>query len=453
MEISIIIIALGLLIFFSHVLNALFSRIRVSNVLILIVTGLLAGPVLGLITPSFLGEFGSVFTTITLIVILFESGTSLDLDALKKAILSASLLTLLNFIGAMAIGFVVGKYLLNLNNLYSMFLGAALGGTSSAVVIPMVKQLRSGLKTQTTLYIESALSDVFCLVVALALLAGIQTGEVSISGVFQNMGISFLFAILLGLGAGFLWIAVLRTWLANISNTMFTSFALAFILYGLSEHMGLNGGICILSFGIMAGNIGSANLMKRIVNTQEDCSLNTSERVFFSEIVFVFQTYFFVYIGISIQLNNLWHILVGLIFVAGTLLLRPFTAKIMGKHDVSPRDKKLVGAMGPRGLVAAVLASLPLQYALSLQGTEMANETLVSSGQAIQNVSYAVVLISIVASSLWVFLIDKNSAKTMVQSTNEKNEPGISTEFENNHVNQQTIQSTEEPHAPEEKKE
>jgi potassium/hydrogen antiporter len=418
MEIATILIALGLLIFFSHVLNALFSKIRVSNVLILILVGLVAGPVMGWFKPSFLGEFGSVFTTITLIVILFESGTSLDLDALKKSILSASLLTLLNFLASMLIGYFLGKLLLNLDNLHSLFLGAALGGTSSAVVIPMVRQLKAGAKAQTSLYIESALSDVFCLVVALALLGGIKTGEISVSGILGNMGISFLFAIALGLASGFFWIILLRKWLSGMSNTMFTSFALAFILYGLAESTGLNGGICILSFGIMVGNIGSTALMKRIVKSKEDVSMNSNERQFFSEIVFVFQTYFFVYIGISIQLNNLWHIVVGLIFVVAAFLIRPITARVLGNGSISLRDRKLVSALGPRGLVAAVLASLPLQAALKMKesaGTDLVElswiESLLSSGQTIQNVSYALVLISIILSSAWVWVIDRKKTE------------------------------------------
>jgi len=420
MEIATILIALGLLIFFSHVLNALFSKIKISNVLVLILVGLVAGPVMGWFKPSFLGEFGSVFTTITLIVILFESGTSLDLDALKKSIVSATLLTLFNFLASMLIGYFLGKLLLNLDNLHSLFLGAALGGTSSAVVIPMVRQLKAGPKAQTSLYIESALSDVFCLVVALALLGGIKTGEISVTGIFANMGISFLFAIALGLASGFFWIILLRKWLSGMSNTMFTSFALAFILYGLSESVGLNGGICILSFGIMVGNIGSTGLVKRMVKKVENVSLHANERQFYSEIVFVFQTYFFVYIGISIQLNNLWHIVTGLIFVVAAFLVRPFTARVLGIGSISTRDRKLVSALGPRGLVAAVLASLPLQAALSLKesaGTDLVElswaESLITSGQTIQNVSYALVLISIILSSAWVWVIDRKKTESV----------------------------------------
>lgn len=410
MQLTTILIALGLLIFLSHVLNALFHKIRISHVLVLILIGLLAGPVLGWITPAYLGQFGSVFTTITLIVILFESGTSLDLNTLKKSILEASLLTVLNFVVVMGIGYAVGLLMLHLDQLHSLFLGAALGGTSSAVVIPMVRQLKPGPKASTILYLESALSDVLCLVVALALLGGISTGEVSVGGLFQSMGISFLFAILLGVVVGFFWILLLKKLLKRIDNTMFTSFALAFILYGIAEGMSLNGGICILSYGIVVGNIGNTNFIKKWLKGSEDASLNQNERSFFSEIVFIFQTYFFVYIGMSIQLNDPWHILVGLIFVVASFVFRPLTAKVVRMRAMDARDFKLISVMGPKGLVAAVLASLPLQNALA-KSSDIQFDSLVISGQTIQNVAYAVVLISIVLCSVLVWIVDRKKVE------------------------------------------
>jgi len=413
MQITTVLIALGLLIFLSHVLNAFFDKIRISNILFLILIGLVIGPIMGWITPAYLGQFGSVFTTVTLIVILFESGTSLDIFMLKKSFLGASLLTILNFIGALSFGYILGHFLLNLDSLQSLFLGAALGGTSSAVVIPMIRQLKSGQKAETVLYLESALSDVLCLVVALALLSGIKVGEVSVVGIFQSMAVSFLFAILLGLIIGFFWILILKKYLKNVSNFMFTSFALAFILYGVAENLGLNGGICVLSYGIMVGNIGNISFVNKRMTDSEDATLSKNERSFFSEIVFVLQTYFFVYIGISIQLNSIWHIFVGLILVVVTFALRSLTVKVLGKKDLNARDIKLITSMGPKGLVAAVLASLPLQYALEQANTTSGKfdlqtqaDYLISSGQTIQDVAYAVVLISIIFCSVLVWRIE-----------------------------------------------
>ncbi|NLD21064.1 MAG: sodium:proton exchanger, partial [Bacteroidales bacterium] len=142
MEISIVLIALGALIFCSHIFNSAFSKTRIPNVLLLMISGLLVGPIFGWVSPSDLGKVGSVFTTVTLICILFQSGTSLDLKTLYRSIGPASFITVLNFIVMMAIGVILGLLMLKLNVIQSCFLGAALGGTSAAVVIPMVNQLK-----------------------------------------------------------------------------------------------------------------------------------------------------------------------------------------------------------------------------------------------------------------------------------------------------------------------
>ena len=363
MDISVVIIALGLLIFFSHTFNALFVKTRIPNVLLLMLIGLVVGPVLHLISPADLGQFGSVFTTITLIVILFESGTNLNPQTLKQSIGKATLLTILNFVCVMVIAFLVGRFLLDLTLLHCLFLGAAVGGTSSAVVVSMLSQVKPGPKAEMILFLESALSDIVCLIVALAVLSGIQTGAISVGAMFKTMGIAMLASLLAGFAVGTIWLVVLKKWLSHIKNSMFTSFALAFIIYGTCETIGWNGGLAVLAFGLTLSNIGSAKFMRRLFAIGEESGLNQQERNFYSEIVFVLQTYFFVYIGVSIQLGNIWHLVVGALIVALIFALRPLTAKTMGRKDMDGRDHKLMAALGPKGLVGAVLASLPLQYA------------------------------------------------------------------------------------------
>ena len=74
MNIYTIVISLGLLIFFSHAFNELFDRTKIPNVLLLLLIGIIVGPIGGIVSKDFFGQLGNVFTTITLIVILFESG-------------------------------------------------------------------------------------------------------------------------------------------------------------------------------------------------------------------------------------------------------------------------------------------------------------------------------------------------------------------------------------------
>lgn len=404
MDISIILIALGLLIFFAHIFSAAFAKTRIPSVLLLMIIGLILGPVSGLINPDSFGTAGSVFTTITLICILFQSGTTLDLKVLGKSIGPALLAAVLNFIVITGISILLGTYFLHIKLVHSCFLGAALGGTSSAVVIPMVNQLRPSEKASTILNLEAALSDIICLIIAMSLLESFGTGDVNPGEIALDILFTMFVSYTIGGLAGFAWIVVLKKWLANLRNSMFTTFALAFIVYGLTNLIGMNGGMAILTFGLAVANFHSSPLARKsMADRASSMALNDNDRNFYSEIVFILQTYFFVYIGISIRFNNWLHILIGAVFTALMFGTRYLTMSLMGKKGLSKRDRRLLRVLGPKGLVAAVLASLPLQWA---QATHQPARML-EICQSIQDVAYAVVLFSIITCSVIIILTEK----------------------------------------------
>lgn len=416
-------IFMGLLIFFSHVFNALFEKTKIPSVLILILIGLTLGPILGLVSVSDLGVAGSVFTTITLIAILYESGTELRIADLGKTIGGASYLAIVNFIIALLIGLGIGVYILDLDVIPSLFLGAATGGSISAtVVIPMLSQLKLGDKARDVMYLESALSDVVCLVVALALFGTMQSGEeLQVGFMIAKIFSSLVFAVIVGGIVGLAWMIIHRRFVANLKNTMFTTFALAFILYGVCEFIGINGGIAALAFGMMVGNMGEISLVlnkyipsSMYLKSQKDAFLKSDERNFTSEIVFILQTYFYVYVGISMQLNNITYVLLGLLFIALVFLTRGPVVKLLGQKGYSKRDIKMMSILGPKGLVSAVLGSLPLQAAMDKGATGAELE----QAQTIQGIAYAGILISIVVCSMFVFYYDSKGKKSSADNMN-----------------------------------
>lgn len=394
MNIYLTIIILGLLIFTSHIFNELFSRTKIPNVLLLLLIGIIIGPVSGFITKDFFGKIGSVFTTITLIVILFESGSGLKIREIKSAIGSAALLTVLNFVITIIITSFITRIFFSFDPLSSIFIGAIIGGTSSAVVIPMVRQLRMDTKSSSVLILESALSDVLCLVVGLALLDGMAVGAISLGKVFSEMWKDFLFAILIGIFSGFVWSASIRL-IRGLKNSMFTSLAFVFILYGIVELLGLNGGIAVLSFGILLGNIELIDKSStfRKVFKFDTSGFNSNEKDFFAEIVFVMQTYFFVYVGIAMQFGSIIIYGTGFLLVLLILLFRVGGIFVLMRKTVTKAEKAIMSVMSPKGLVPAVMASLPLQRGFP-------------HGELILDLVYSVVLLSIVISSGLVVILN-----------------------------------------------
>lgn len=396
MDIYTIVISLGLLIFCSHAFNSLFDRTKIPNVLLLLLIGIIVGPIGGIVTKDFFGPLGNVFTTITLIVILFESGSSLHFRQIGKSIGAASIITIINFIVTVIITAFLASMLTKLDWISSIFVGAIIGGTSSAVVIPMVKQLKMSEKSSAVLFLESALSDVLCLIVGLAVLEGIKVGALNIGMVFSKMWKAFLFAALLGVAGGFVWSLIIKL-IRSIKNSMFTTLAFVFVLYGTVELLGYNGGIAALSFGIILGNsdvINTSKLFRKIFSVSTS-GFNKNEKNFFAEIVFIMQTYFFVYVGISLQFGSVYIYGIGLLIVVLIILLRPLSIRLLTKKDTSASEVAIMSVMTPKGLVPAVLASIPLQQGLA-------------NGDIIMDLGYSIVLFSIVICSVLVIALSKD---------------------------------------------
>ncbi|HMO19634.1 MAG TPA: cation:proton antiporter, partial [Candidatus Melainabacteria bacterium] len=160
MDVSLAILGTGLLVFLAHLFAAAFDRASIPDVLPLMTIGLILGPLLGWISKDSFGEIGPIFSTIALVVILFHSGLELKLSDLKNSIFDATGLTVVSFVFTILVVMLVGTVWLGLPLIGSTLLGFIIGGTSAAVIIPLVGKLDILKETKTKLVLESSLSDV-----------------------------------------------------------------------------------------------------------------------------------------------------------------------------------------------------------------------------------------------------------------------------------------------------
>ncbi|HDP55602.1 MAG TPA: sodium:proton exchanger, partial [Bacteroidetes bacterium] len=219
MESAGIIVFVGLIVFVSHLFTGIFERKRIPDVLLLMLIGLLLGPIFGVVTPDDFGIAGPMFTTTTLVIILFEGGLALRFDTLKNAIRGTTALTAVNFFVTTAIVGIIAWLLFGLHPVAAFMLGSILGGTSSAVVIPMVQQLRMNQDSKTILVLESAVSDVLCIIFALALLETFSVEEVKIGLILGKIISSFTLAALMGWLGALVW-SILLNRVRTIRNTI-----------------------------------------------------------------------------------------------------------------------------------------------------------------------------------------------------------------------------------------
>ncbi|MDD4136864.1 MAG: cation:proton antiporter [Methanoregula sp.] len=397
MDAAVTVLFLGLLIFVGNILSRFFTLTKIPDVLFLIAIGIIIGPFLGLVEPSAFGVIGPLFTMVTLAIILFEGGLNITIETLKKAITGTTAITIANFVAIVGICIGVMHFFAGFTIMESCMLGAILGGTASAVVIPFTNYLNLRHDTKAILALESAIGDVLCIVILLALLNIVELKEFNAGLIVGSLIASFLIAIIIGVLAGIWWSSVYHK-IASIKSIFLTP-AFVFIIFGFVSLLGFSGAIAALALGLTLGNLHYFKAEKFLPFLGDEITqveLTPIEKTFFSQLVSLLKTFFFIYIGISIHFTNMEVIYLGAVLTVLFYLVRIVIVWFTIPRGIPAPDAAIVSVMDPKGLAAAVLASMPL-------------EAGIAAGQSIQDITYIVIFFSILVCSIMVFLLERTS--------------------------------------------
>jgi cell volume regulation protein A len=390
-----IVLVIGLIVFLAHFFTALFRRTRVPDVLLLLLLGIVLGPVTGLVKPADFGHVGGVISMFALIVILFESGIDLKPEVIVRTWRPTLGLTLVTFAITIGVAYLIGFYLLGLTPMLAWILGATVGGTSAAVVIALVKSLKMAEPGGTVLILESALGDVLCIVLLLGLVEAAALGSLHAGKMIGSIFASLVCAGIIGLIGGFVWLAVLNS-VRQFPNTTFTTLAFLFILFGVSDMLGFSGAIAALAFGATLTNHSRMSFLHQATpfRDRELGVISESDVDFFMEILFLLKTFFFIYMGVSIRFTDMRLIGIAAIFTAAVFLLRiPIVKFTFPRGSIEWKDATLMTFMVPKGLVSAVLASIPVDR--GLPGAEL-----------LRDFTYMVVLLSVCVTAVLIPLAE-----------------------------------------------
>lgn len=397
-ETALAIFILGVLVFAAHLFTEIFSKIRVPDVLLLMIIGLLLGPVFNIVNAEKLEPIGNTFSQITLVILLFQTGTELSFKTLISSLKGTTMLTTINFLLLSLLIGLLGWLVLGMNPVISFMLGTTLSANSSTVIIPMLQQIDIGKKSKTILILESAFGDILSIVFALAIMQSYKIGKLEVGNIFGHILASFLIDILIGLIGSIFWSMALKK-IRTLKNSTFTTPAFVFIIYGINELLGYNGAIAALAFGIGLANadaIYNSGLKKFF--KKEPTTLNPKEKTLFSELVFLMKTFFFIYIGISINMDNFVSVLIGLAITILIFILRIPVVRLaipFKTTDVTDEDRSYMTVILPRGLTTAILATIIRQS--GLPGTEQ-----------ISNIVFSVILFSIIFTSILIPILEKS---------------------------------------------
>jgi len=183
-----------------------FKMTKISSVVTLMIIGLLLGPVFHIVDVSpnsSIRMAAPVIGAITLMVILFDAGTKMNLRRLVQTLPKASLFIVLNFVLTLFFIGLVVHHIFGWDWMYALILGATIGGISSPIVILFVNKLELNENVKTVLTLESTLTDVLCILTAVILIqyvlssAAGDTLSMNVTGMFAGLfSVSILYGII-----------------------------------------------------------------------------------------------------------------------------------------------------------------------------------------------------------------------------------------------------------------
>jgi cell volume regulation protein A len=372
-----------------------FNRTSIPDSILLLLFGVLLGPVFQLFAHEELLAITPYFAALALIIILFDGGLNMDIREAVKNSPRALILAIIGWILNVFVTAALTKTLLGWRLLDGLLLGSIVGGGSSIIVIALIRKLKVTEKIETVLSLESILTDVLCTVGAFTAINILLSGEVSIQAALGSVGIAFGVGILVGLGFGVAWLVILER-IKGKPNAYMLTLAMLFLTYVVATNLNGNGALSALFFGLIIGN--SRPIAKQL-KFRTTISIDNNVRDFHSQISFLIRSFFFVFTGLLFSFSSYFSVIFGLLLSVTFLGIRFVVVKLAAVKSELREYENLMTIMFPRGLAAAVLASLPLTM-------------LGSSYQIFPEIAFIVIITTIMITTVGVAVIKKRKSRS-----------------------------------------
>jgi potassium/hydrogen antiporter len=361
MSVTTFLAVLGGLLALAFVANRLFRLTRIPDVIVLLAVGLLLGPAFGWVQPARFRTITDALGTLALILILFEGGLDLNLRNTVRHFPGGVLLAFLGYGLSLGLVALVAWRSHDFPLVPALLVGAVLGCTSSSIVLPVLQQLELRDPLRVILLIDSSLGDVLAVTTVSALLDfGAHSGPF-VGGFLGYVTLKMLVSVAAAVLAGTLWSRVLpllseqRFWQA-------VTFSVVLLLYAATEAAGHSGLLSVLAFGLTLANV--RRIDPRLLGVFFAVEPPGKEHhvqllAFYSEMAFLVRTFFFVLLGVVVDVRGLrGHTLLTLGSLGALVVARAAAVKASrwSWGAIAQRDREIALWVFPRGLITAVLA-------------------------------------------------------------------------------------------------
>ena len=355
----VVLLAAGVVIFLGVAGEAFFKKTGIPDVAFLMVLGVIIGPVLGIIQAETVIQVVPYFAALALIIIMFDGGLNLDIKHVVKTAHFSFTLAILGFILSVIIISVATHYALGWMWLESILLGSIVGGSSSAIVFGLVRNIKISEETKSMLSFESALTDILATIIAFILFEAVLLGHFDLQTLEETLGRAIVVGLVLGFGVGIPWMYV-STKLGNAQHAYMLTLGILFVLFFLANSFGESGALTALVFGLMLGNKSHlARILKfKLPRIEVDDPTH-------NQLTFLVRSFFFVFVGLMASFGKIEYVIFGILVTVAVYFGRSFIGKITLTKRFSKLDRSVTNSMIPRGLAAAVLATYPVTMGLS----------------------------------------------------------------------------------------
>ncbi len=351
-NVDLIIAAIALIIILGYLGEAIFRVTRVPEILILMFIGILISYVLPVAYTSTLRDLTPILSGIALIMIMFNSGRVMKFGDGRESGGTGILLALFDVLFSCIAIALVMHYAFGWPLVSGAILGAIIGETSTIIVIPILKRLKSASGLYNSLVMETTFNTVFSILAFYLLIPIIVNGGAGFSAYayLQYLADYLSIPVFLGMVTGLAWLVVRST--VKGASSYLASLAIALLLYSLVDFLNGSAVVAVLIYAIILGNdvvIGKLIGIKNVVNNKK---LKIVER----ELEFLLRTFFFVLMGM-IAILSLDYLLLAIVATVVTMVLRYPSVRI-ALHKFSTSYQNLAFSLMQKGLGVAVLSSI-----------------------------------------------------------------------------------------------
>jgi potassium/hydrogen antiporter len=349
-------ILLGALLVLAGIMSSLVAmRFGAPLLLVFLLLGMLAGEA----GPGGL-HFDDVRTTyvvgsIALALILFDGGLRTRFATIRSVLAPAAILATAGVLLTAVVTAPVAKYLLGMNWIEALLVGAVVASTDAAAVFFLLhaRGLRLRPRVAATLEVESGSNDPFAVLLTILLVEFLAIGEQSWRHVAAVLAQQAVLGTIIGVLGGRAIVAVLnRLGLAQGLHAPFVTIS-ALVIFGLASAIHASGFLAVYLAGLVVGNRPT-----RAHNTVV---------VFLDAVTWLAQIVMFVLLGLLVWPMRLVDSIWPALAVAATLMFvaRPAAVFLcLAPFRFPSREKAFISWVGLRGAVGIFLASIPLLVGL-----------------------------------------------------------------------------------------